>query len=246
LRLVLLALPIMSRRQSPGSLAQTAAYVSFGLSIAFLALLAVLHVLEPEFNRGHLISEYQLGEDGFLMSLAFCLLGAGAVLLALSLGPRLRTRSGRAGCWGLFVVGTAFFTGGVFPPVQVPVVIGYLHGISGLVAIFGTPMAITLIERSLARSDAPLPSPRSVRWATVAAWGGFLTFLASLVVPGLIGQMETPLPSWVSVANRLLVVTYCIWFAVTALVATRLPETSNDPQPGGRRRLKPWPWTADK
>jgi hypothetical protein len=44
-----------------------------------------------------LISEYQLGDYGFLMSLAFCLLGANALLLALSLRPRLRTRGGHVG-----------------------------------------------------------------------------------------------------------------------------------------------------
>jgi hypothetical protein len=32
-------------------------------------MLTMLHFLEPEFNSGHLISEYQLGDYGFLMSL---------------------------------------------------------------------------------------------------------------------------------------------------------------------------------
>ena len=101
-----------------GRIPRIAACLSLGLSVVFLALLAVLHVLEPEFNSGHLISEYQLGDYGFLMSLAFCLLGAGALLLAFSLGPRLRTRGGHVGRWGLLVVGAAFFIAGVFPPVQ--------------------------------------------------------------------------------------------------------------------------------
>src|SRR5262245_12345559 len=72
-------------------ISRTAARLSFGLSAAFLALLTSLHFLEPDFNAGHLISEYQLGDYGFLMSLAFCLLGSGALLLTLSLAPRLRT-----------------------------------------------------------------------------------------------------------------------------------------------------------
>src|SRR5262249_45114673 len=97
-----------------GTISRIAARLSLGLSLAFLALLAVLHVLEPEFNSGHLISEYQLGDYGFLMSLAFCLLGTGALLLALSLRPRLRTRGERVGWWGLLVIGTAFFIAGVF------------------------------------------------------------------------------------------------------------------------------------
>jgi hypothetical protein len=32
-----------------------------GLCVAFLGILSVLHLLEPEINPPHLISEYQLG-----------------------------------------------------------------------------------------------------------------------------------------------------------------------------------------
>jgi hypothetical protein len=194
-----------------------AARLSLGLSVAFLALLTVLHVLDPEFNSGHLISEYQLGAYGSLMSLAFCLLGASALLLALSLGPRLRTRGGGIGWWGLLVIGVAFLVAGVFPPVQAPVIIGYLHGISGLVAIFGSPIAFTLIGRS--EEQFPLSPP--LRWATLAAWVGLWSFLVSLIVVSLTGQMDTPLPSWVSLANRFLIVTYCFWFMAAAWSAGR-------------------------
>jgi len=184
----------------------------------------VLHVLEPEFNSGHLISEYQLGDYGFLMSLAFCLLGAGALLLALSLRPRLRTRGGRVGWWGLLVIGTAFFIGGVFPPVQTPVIIGYLHGVSGLVAIFGSPIAFTLTGRSLACSDVLSLLSRRLRWATLTAWCGLAVFLASLTSASLTDQMNSPLPPWVSLANRFMVVTYCIWFMMAAWQSIRLPS----------------------
>jgi Protein of unknown function (DUF998) len=206
---------------SNGAIPRLAARSSLGLSVVFLALLTILHVLEPEFNWGHLISEYQLGDYGFLMSLAFCLLGASALLLALSLGPRLRTRGGRVGWWGLLVIGAAFFIAGVFPPVQAPVIIGYLHGISGLVAIFGSPIAFTLIDRSLASSKPQFLLSRQLRWATLVAWGGLWLFLASLTVISFTGQMDTPLPAWVSLANRFLIVTYCIWFIAAAWSGTR-------------------------
>jgi hypothetical protein len=211
-----------------GTISQIAARLSLGLSGAFLALLTALHVLEPEFNSGHLISEYQLGDYGFLMSLAFCLLGSSALLLALSLGPRLHTRSGRAGWWGLLVIGGAFFIAGVFPPVQTPVIGGYLHGIGGLIVIFGSPIVFTLIARSLALSEARFLLSRRLRWATLAAWGGLWFFLASLVVVRLIGQMDTPLPPWVSLANRFLVVTYCVWL-MTAACSSMLVENKAGP-----------------
>jgi hypothetical protein len=198
-----------------GTIPRIAACLSLGLSVVFLALLTVLHVLEPEFNSGHLISEYQLGDYGFLMSLAFCLLGASALLLALSLGPRLRTRGGHVGTWGLLVIGAAFFIAGVLPPVQTPAIIGYLHGISGLVAIFGSPIAFTLIGTSLTRNEARSLLSRYLRCALVA-WGGLGFFVVSLAVGSVTGQIETPLPPWVSLANRFLIVAYCVWFMTAA------------------------------
>jgi hypothetical protein len=194
--------------------------LSFGLSVAFLALLTALHVLEPEFNWGHLISEYQLGEYGFLMSLAFCLLGASALLLALSLRPRLPTRGGRVGRRGLLVIGAAFFVAGVFPPVQTPAIIGYLHGISGLVAIFGSPIAFTLIGRSLACSQTRCLLSHRLQLATLVAWGGLCLFLTSLIAIRLTDQVNIPLPPWVSLANRFLIVTYCIWLMAAARSTT--------------------------
>ena len=77
---------------------------------------------------------------------------------------------------GLLIIGAAFFIAGVFPPVQTPVIIGYLHGISGLVAIFGSPIAFTLIDRSLAGSEPQFLVSHRLRWATPMAWGGLWCF----------------------------------------------------------------------
>ena len=211
-------------RSHSGTIQRIAGRLSLSLSILFLALLTLLHVLEPEFNSGHLISEYQLGDYGFLMSLAFCLLGASASLLALSLGPCLHTRGGHVGWWGLLVIAAAFFIAGIFPPVQAPVLIGYLHGISGLVAIFGSPIAFSLIARALARSEPRFRLSYRLQWATLIAWEGLCLFLASLVIAALTGRMDAPLPWWVSLANRFLIVSYWIWFMTAAWQSIRSPS----------------------
>jgi hypothetical protein len=118
-----------------------------------------------------------------------------------------------------------FFVAGVFPPVQTSLIIGYLHGISGLVAIFGSPIAFTLIGGSLLSSEPEFPLSR-LRWATLLAWGGFGLFLASLTVIRLMAQTDTPLPAWVSLANRFMIVTYCIWFMAAAWgAAWKRPST---------------------
>jgi hypothetical protein len=87
------------------------ARLSLGLVATFLGLLASLHFLEPEFNSGHLISEYQLGSHGWIMSLAFCAFGIGAMLLAQVIAPQLSTRSGRLGLRGLWLIGAASLRG---------------------------------------------------------------------------------------------------------------------------------------
>src|SRR5262245_46062942 len=84
----------------------------------------------------------------------------------------------RGSWWWLLVIGAAFFIGGVCPPVQTPRIVGYLHGISGLVAIFGSPIAFTLIGGSFLSSEPEFPLCR-LRWATLLAWAGFGLFLAS-------------------------------------------------------------------
>jgi hypothetical protein len=61
------------------------AKLSLGFAAGFLITLAALHVLEPEFNPPHLISEYELGRFGWLMSMAFFSLGAAALTLTHAL-----------------------------------------------------------------------------------------------------------------------------------------------------------------
>lgn len=51
---------------------KTAARITVVLSVTFLAILFLLHFLEPEFDPSwQMISEYQLGRYGWTMSLAF-------------------------------------------------------------------------------------------------------------------------------------------------------------------------------
>jgi hypothetical protein len=202
------------------SVSARGACLSLGLSVAFLALLALLHMLKPEFNTGHLISEYQLGEYGFLMSLAFCLLGASAVVLALSLWPCSRTLEGRTGRRMLLGVGVALFVSGLFPAVQTPRIVAYIHGISAFVVIIGSPIAFTLIDRGLARARAG--SSHIVRWATLVGWIALLSFLISFAVARFSGQNDVSLSSSVSLTNRFLILSYCVWLAAAAWTVMRM------------------------
>jgi hypothetical protein len=193
------------------------ARLSLGLVATFMGLLAILHFREPEVTS-HLISDYQLGRHGWMMSLAFCSLGFGAMLLAQVVSPHLSTRRGRLASRGLWLIGVALFAAGLFPPIPTKPVVAYVHGVSGLVVILASPIVFLLASKSLAHEAAWSRTSRHLRWATALAWVGMLSFLGSMVVfaDRLAGDPTTGLDPAISVSNRLMITTYCLWFAVAA------------------------------
>ena len=114
-----------------------AAYSSLVSVAAFLVLLIVLYFLEPEFNPPRLISEYELGRFGFLMSLAFFCLGAGSLFLARALWIDLRTKSDRFGGWWLIFVGIAYIGVAGFALVLHSLIIFYGLGHRSNIAVVG-------------------------------------------------------------------------------------------------------------
>jgi hypothetical protein len=214
----------------------TAARISFGFVIAFVAILASLHFLEPEFNvGGHLISEYELGTYGWLMSVAFFCLGGASLALWYAIKRDLLTAGGRVGTWWLVLIAVAYFGAGLFSPdtstglglpedpatlnrgAVAPTLSASLHGLFGVVVIVSSPIVFTLLHRSLAKSPQWRPSLRSVRRATVLAWIGLLLFPVSLL---LYSAMQQPggfdYRVIVSAVNRFMILTYAVWVAVVA------------------------------
>src|SRR5262249_27924015 len=156
------------------------ARVPLALVATFLGLTAILHFIEPEFNSGRLISEYQLGRHGWMMSLAFCSFGLGAILLVQVIPPHLPTGSGRLGRRGLWLIAVALFAAGLFPPSPTRRVGASAQGFSGLVVLRAPPIAFLLVGRSLAHDPAWWGTARSLRWAPPLAWVGMLSFLGSV------------------------------------------------------------------
>ena len=159
---------------------RTKATLAIGSCVAFLAILSLLHVLEPGFNPPHLVSEYQLGRFGWLMSLAFFCLGiASLALFAAARG--IHTRPGRFGTWGLLIIGIAYFCAGIFPPDPKSFVGSLLHGIGGLIVIFGSPMVFTLMSKGFARNEASATAARQLIWMAMLTWLSLLLFYGSII-----------------------------------------------------------------
>ena len=67
---------------------------------SFVLLLTILHFIEPEFEpTKHLISEYELGQFGWLMFLAFFSLAIGVFSTVLSTWSYIKTKGSFIGRW---------------------------------------------------------------------------------------------------------------------------------------------------
>jgi hypothetical protein len=179
--------------------------------VVFFILVAALHFIEPEFDPSkRLISEYELGRYGWVMSLAFFSLGVGVLATLLSTWDFSRIRRGLIGRWWFLAISVAFFGAGIFYPYTPPNLASYIHGACGVIVIVTFPIAATLYSSALAHSQAWNASRGQLRWATVLVWVGLLSFAGSTIVLGLISHRSNSnlLIGW---QNRFMIVMYSLW-----------------------------------
>ncbi len=187
--------------------------------LLFLLLLVLLHFLEPEFDPSrNLISEYELGQYGWLMSAAFFSLGVAVLGMLLSTWRSATTITGLIGRWWFVVISIAFFGAGIFYPYQPANTASLIHGICGLIIIVTFPIAATLYSSSLARSPEWTESRSQLRWATVLVWVGLLSFVGSIMVLGILsGPMDRTTASLpIGWQNRFMIFTYSLWLMIIA------------------------------
>jgi Protein of unknown function (DUF998) len=197
-----------------------AGYFSLVSVAASLVLLIVLYFLEPEFNPPHLISEYQLGRFGYLMSVAFFCLGAGSLFLARALWIDLRTKGDRfVGCW-LILIGIAYIGAGIFAPDPTSMVESRLHGLFGLIVIFSSPIVFTLLSRNLIHNKRWSEAEPLLKRVTILAWLGLLLFYGSIIIfYGLAHGSNTTVVGW---TNRFMIAAYSAWLMTTARQVIKL------------------------
>src|SRR5262245_1387767 len=182
--------------------------------VVFLILLAALHFIEPEFDPARrLISEYELGRYGWVMSLAFFALGVGELAMLQSTWDSSAIKRSRIGRGWFLAISLALFGAGMFYPYTPPNLSSYLHGVCGAIVILTFPIAATLYSAGLAHGQAWTASQGRLRWATVLVWVGLLAFAGSILVLGIISQpvdrSNASLPiGW---QNRFMIVTYSLW-----------------------------------
>lgn len=198
-------------------------------SAAFVLILFSLHFLEPEFDPSwRMISEYELGQVGWLMSLAFFCWGSSVLALRHILNASLRTRAGRIAWWWLLLIGVVLFGAGIFitnPITDTTVSLANsLHTLCGTIVIMTFPIAASLAARSLAQNPEWQGARPWLFWVTLLLWLSMFLFFGSISISkvnnpaaGRVGP--DVLLGW---PNRLMVVVYNVWLILVAWYAARI------------------------
>ncbi|MCD9025731.1 DUF998 domain-containing protein [Cohnella silvisoli] len=93
----------------------TAARLSWWASAAFLVLLAVLHIIKPEFDPSwRMVSEYAIGRYGWVMVLAFLSMSLSSFALLAAIRTQISTVGGKIGLVLLLISAVAIAAASVF------------------------------------------------------------------------------------------------------------------------------------
>ena len=208
------------------------ARLSIGAAAAVLLLLASLHILSPEFDPSfRMVSEYALGYYGCVLSLMFLAWGISSWALAVALWSQVKTRAGKVGLWFLVIAGLGEAMASVFDITHDPG-----HSIAGVLGMAGFPIAALLLSVSLGRLHAWRDAKRPLLWLANLSWISVVLLVATLVLMTVQfaqaygGQLPQHAPAQLPAgvlgldgwADRLFVLSSCLWMLVAAWQAMKL------------------------
>ncbi|MCY2968708.1 MAG: DUF998 domain-containing protein [Planctomycetota bacterium] len=198
-------------------LSRRAASVCFWSAASFLLLLALLHLLRPDMDPSwRFISEYELGDFGWVMQLAFLALSLSCVTSCVALFSQARTMAGHIGRFTVMLTAFGLMLGGLVVP-------GEEKGLHDLGATLNhLPFGAPLINWSLSRNPAWKRAKPMLLGTAFLPLAGLVLFFVSLgiMLPRNEGKPgPTVLVGW---QNRILVVLECAWLMATAYYASKL------------------------
>lgn len=144
------------------AIASNAARLSVFSGALFVIILGILHLLEPQFDpTWRFISEYALGNFGWMMQLAFVLLAMSLICAGVVIFSQVRTV---VGYFGLAILGLSssglliaaiFVTDPISVSPDAATFSGKMHAIGATLDY--TPVAALLMSFALARNEAWKP-----------------------------------------------------------------------------------------
>ncbi len=178
-------------------------WIVFGCAAYYLIVVIALHVLEPEFDpRFRFMSEYALGDYGWLMTTTFFVLGLAAFVAAAGLRQvHQSSRSARLGV-GLLAVGAPFiWLAGIFKD-SIP------HLLAGVVAFPSMVMAVLLLSWTFRRATEWQSIYRPTLFIGLGMLAMFLAMVADVGMPGL--------------QQRVFIFGFLTWLSIVVHKAVRL------------------------
>lgn len=199
-----------------------AAFISFVATALFVVLLALLHFLKPELDPSwNFISEYETGNYGWVMQLAFLSLAIGNIALYINIRRHLWGWSGWIAQF-LFLVGAlGLILGGIFvadplnTSAKAITTSGMLHNLGGTLGILGF-VGTLIISWKLFRSDAWHSVRRAIALASGIVIAGFLiSFISIATITAQHNGVFGPnvLVGW---PNRVGILAGCAWLLIVA------------------------------
>jgi hypothetical protein len=188
----------------------TAARLSLAASIATLVFLAALHLLSPEFDPSRrMVSEYALGNYGWILSLMFLTWALSCIALFFAAKPGVGMIGGRIGLGLLLLSALGMIMAAMFD------VSHNLHGLAAMIGIPNLPIAAVLISVGLGRtSSLTLARPLLVGTAILTLVSLILMMVA--IFTGFSQSREALPGAWFGWANRFLIVAYTFWLMAAA------------------------------
>jgi len=208
--------------------------LSIAAAVAVLLLLASLHVLSPEFDPSfRMVSEYALGHYGWVLSLMFLAWGISSWALAVAIWSQVKTKAGKVGLWFLVIAGLGEAMASVFDVTH-----DTGHSIAGVLGMVGFPIAAVLLSVSLGRLHAwrgakkPLLWIANLSWISVVLLGATLVLMTVQFVQVNGGQLPQHAPAQLPAgvigldgwADRLFILSNCLWLLVAAWQAMKLAD----------------------
>jgi len=200
-------------RRSRGARKLEAALATVAIvgTTSFVALIAALHLLSPDFNPiERPTSEYAVGPFGYLMTAAFIALSVSTWALVFGLRrdlaapARSRLGLGFLGVWGIGLLVAATFPIDLDGAPQT--LAGTIHSINGPLTFLCLIVGTNLVSRRFKQDP---------RWRPIHR---FASVLALIMIPEFIaGGLAAARETGAGVAQRILAVTFATWFVLTAL-----------------------------
>lgn len=203
------------------------ARLSIGASTVFITLLILLHIIKSDVNpTWNFISEYQLGEFGWLMRLAFFSLAVSCFTLFMTIKKHIKSFIGKIGILLMLLSGIGFVIGGMFNPDPLTTIeselttSGNLHQMGAM--LDNIPIAAILILFSLISwSKSYKREKRLLIIGTIIPIIGSVIFIISMALlfpeDGIFGpNVKLGWP------NRIMILSHSIWLILISYCSIRI------------------------